>query len=171
MPMASALAGVPTLWPSQPYLPLADSNIAGPPPSAHSSPSPEDILNLPPANNPANVSPAVTAAVTNLLSSYDDYLGTTPLVAPPNPSNGGSYPQTKRGWNILKFPPFCSLTSLPGSKVLKFIKEPARRMKTYSRITKKIERLVCVVRSLFTVIYSNFIGRLNNFTSKQTRSV
>jgi len=40
-------------------------------------------------------------------------------------------------------------------------------MKTYSRIMMKIQRLVRVVLSLFTVMHSNFVRRLNSFTSRQ----
>lgn len=160
------------LGPSQLYPPLVHPNVPDSPP-IHSSLSPQYVLDPLLAINPVNMSPTVTAAVTDLLSSFDNHPNTVPpVVALPGTSHRKSYPKKKPGQDFLGFMPFCLLISLPGPKVFKFIKEPTKRMKTYSRITMKIERLVCITPPLLPRVQtlSLFVDRTTSCPDKRVRS-
>ena len=84
--------------------------IINPLPLGHSSLSPElTHVNLPSMDDPASVSPTVTAAVTNLLSSFDNYSDVLIPTVQPNTINGKSFGQKKPGWTPSNFHPFIHL--------------------------------------------------------------
>jgi len=149
----------PSIEPPQLCPQLAYLSIGDPPPPAPSSPSPEHAPDVPHMNDPTGASPTTTTAVTNLLSSFGNHSNpptaamqpnSTTTVVRPKKFSWKSYPSKKRSQNAFEFPSFHLLTSRLGSKVYKFIKDPPKRMKTYSRITKNIERLVCMTLSLLS---------------------
>lgn len=149
--------GVPMLGSSQLHQPSAPCSTDPP----HSGPT----SNSPPADHPTDVPPTTVAPVDDLLLPFDHSDTALPLV-PPNVSSGKSYPKQKPGQNMLQFQFSCLLTLLLGSKVFKFIQEPQKRMKTYSRLTRKIEKLVCTTQPPFVATCSYTTNRPDNFTSK-----
>jgi len=100
LPNASEFLGVSTLEASQLFPVSTNPSATDPlsPPCLSSSfeGAPDSRL-----NNPANLSPSTTTAVTSLLSSFHDRPDTALTTAPPNASNKKSYPRNEDGRNIL----------------------------------------------------------------------
>jgi hypothetical protein len=82
----------------------SDTLITNPPPAIHSSLSPECIYANPPlADDLSTTAPAITAVITNLLSSFDRCLDALVSIVQPDVTNSKSYIQKTPGWSPLNF--------------------------------------------------------------------
>jgi hypothetical protein len=88
----------------------SDTLITDPPPAAHSSLSPEHIYTNPPlANDLSTTSPTITAAVGNLLSSFDSCPDALIPIVQPDITNSKSYGRKTPGLSPLNFHLFVRL--------------------------------------------------------------